>query len=160
MARSGFLSQAARETAAPWHRLEGLTRFLLGAVRPAPEIPKGCNGDRRAYQRADTAAGWASLRHVLLPRIRGRPFAERARLTDDESVADLAAFEINRDLQAESAAAEKRARVAAAIKQRQLSIVYQAIWNVQDQRPVARPMPLESALKLCDQEAAPALRFA
>jgi GAF domain-containing protein len=77
-----------------------------------------------------------------------------------KAFADLAAFEINRDLQAESAAAEKRARVAAAIKQRQLSIVYQAIWNVQDQRPVARPMPLESALKLCDQEAAPALRFA
>jgi EAL domain-containing protein (putative c-di-GMP-specific phosphodiesterase class I) len=53
-----------------------------------------------------------------------------------KAFADLAAFEINRDLQATKLAEEKRARLNDVIEQRQLSIVYQPIWNVESGRPI------------------------
>ncbi len=53
-----------------------------------------------------------------------------------KAFADLAAFEINRDFEAEQAVEEKRARIARVLEANQLSIVYQPIWNVELQRPV------------------------
>ena len=50
--------------------------------------------------------------------------------------ADLAAFEINRDLEAAQAAEEKLQRVKDAIEGNQFSIVFQPIWNVAAGRPV------------------------
>ncbi len=50
--------------------------------------------------------------------------------------ADLAAFEINRDLASAQATDEKSLRVKHAIDQNQISIVFQPIWNVAAGRPV------------------------
>jgi EAL domain-containing protein (putative c-di-GMP-specific phosphodiesterase class I) len=50
--------------------------------------------------------------------------------------ADLAAFEIGRDLEAAKAADEKQARIQRAIGDNQISIVYQPIWDIDARRPV------------------------
>ena len=53
-----------------------------------------------------------------------------------KAFADLAAFEINRDMEASHAEKEKRARIRTVMEAKQLSIVYQPIWNVETHRPV------------------------
>lgn len=50
--------------------------------------------------------------------------------------ADLAAFEISRDLEMAKLAKEKRERIETVIDRRQISTVYQPIWNLEDPRPV------------------------
>lgn len=50
--------------------------------------------------------------------------------------ADLAAFEIGRDLEARRAATEKDARVRTVIEREQISFVYQPIWTIGQSRPV------------------------
>jgi EAL domain-containing protein (putative c-di-GMP-specific phosphodiesterase class I) len=50
--------------------------------------------------------------------------------------ADLAAFEIGRELETTSAANDKKERVRKAIEDGQLAIVYQPIWKVGNNRPV------------------------
>lgn len=50
--------------------------------------------------------------------------------------ADLAAFEINRELEASKAAAEKEARIRTVIDAGQISTVYQLIWDIETRRPV------------------------
>lgn len=53
-----------------------------------------------------------------------------------KAFADLAAFEINRDIEVANVAAERRARIEGVMQGKQLSIVYQPIWNVEIDRPV------------------------
>jgi EAL domain-containing protein (putative c-di-GMP-specific phosphodiesterase class I) len=50
--------------------------------------------------------------------------------------ADLAAFEIGRELEAVKAAKEKEDRIRSVIENNQLSMVYQPIWNLESRRPV------------------------
>jgi len=50
--------------------------------------------------------------------------------------ADLAAFEINRELDANKAIVDKRARIRSAIDEEKISIVFQPIWNIETQRPI------------------------
>ena len=50
--------------------------------------------------------------------------------------ADLAAFEINRDLEVHKAGEEKRERIAAVINSNQFSIVYQPIWEIATRQAV------------------------
>jgi EAL domain-containing protein (putative c-di-GMP-specific phosphodiesterase class I) len=50
--------------------------------------------------------------------------------------ADLAAFEISRDLVAAKALEDKRARILNVIEDDQLSLVYQPIWHVATRRPI------------------------
>lgn len=50
--------------------------------------------------------------------------------------ADLTAFEISNEREAKKAAAEKEHRVKAAITEKQLSILYQPIWDIENRRPV------------------------
>lgn len=50
--------------------------------------------------------------------------------------ADLAAFEISRELEASRAAAEKEARIRAVIDAGQISPVYQLIWDIETRLPV------------------------
>lgn len=50
--------------------------------------------------------------------------------------ADLAAFEINRDLEAKTATEEKLARIQGVIEGDRIAIVYQPIWNLETGEPV------------------------
>jgi EAL domain-containing protein (putative c-di-GMP-specific phosphodiesterase class I) len=53
-----------------------------------------------------------------------------------EAFADLAAFEINREVAAKKEAEEKQARIKDVIESGQISIVYQPIWRVAEDRPI------------------------
>jgi len=50
--------------------------------------------------------------------------------------AEIASFEINRELETEQAVSAKRARIEAAIDRDEMSIVFQPIWDVEAMRPV------------------------
>lgn len=50
--------------------------------------------------------------------------------------AEIAAFEINRELESDFAISEKRARIERAIDHNELSIVFQPIWNIATMRPL------------------------
>jgi EAL domain-containing protein (putative c-di-GMP-specific phosphodiesterase class I) len=50
--------------------------------------------------------------------------------------ADLAAFEIGRELEAAKAAKEKEDRIRSVIENNQISMVYQPIWSLESSRPV------------------------
>lgn len=50
--------------------------------------------------------------------------------------AELAGFEINRDLETTKAAEAKEARIRSVISEQQISIVYQPIWDVETHRPI------------------------
>jgi EAL domain-containing protein (putative c-di-GMP-specific phosphodiesterase class I) len=50
--------------------------------------------------------------------------------------ADIAAFEINRDLDARKAGEERRARIRQVIEEKLFEIVYQPIWDVETSQPV------------------------
>lgn len=50
--------------------------------------------------------------------------------------ADIAAFEINRDLDVKKASDERRARIQRVIDEKQFEIVFQPIWNVETSAPV------------------------
>jgi EAL domain-containing protein (putative c-di-GMP-specific phosphodiesterase class I) len=53
-----------------------------------------------------------------------------------KAFAEIASFEINRELEAAGALEEKRARITGAIDEDVLSIVFQPIWDVEAMRPV------------------------
>ena len=50
--------------------------------------------------------------------------------------ADLAAFEISRDLDATKAVKEKQGRIKTVIEKQQISTVYQPIWRLDNVRPI------------------------
>ncbi|MDF3810008.1 MULTISPECIES: EAL domain-containing protein [Rhodopseudomonas] len=53
-----------------------------------------------------------------------------------KAFADIAAFEINREMETEQAIASARARIEGAIARDELSIVFQPIWNIANMVPV------------------------
>jgi EAL domain-containing protein (putative c-di-GMP-specific phosphodiesterase class I) len=53
-----------------------------------------------------------------------------------KAFAEIASFEINRELEAERCIQEKCARINTAINENELSIVFQPIWDVEAMRPV------------------------
>ena len=53
-----------------------------------------------------------------------------------KAFADLAAFDINREVEAKKAAEEKQNRIKDVMGRGQLSIVYQPIWNIETGKPV------------------------